>query len=135
MGVEPFLVASSLEGIIAQRLVRRLCLNCRRPTPIDEAVALELRLTPEQRATARIYTETGCDQCRQTGFRGRLGIFEILPVRDEIETLIVARAPSSAIKQKAVALGMKTLREDGWMKVLDGITTIGEVLRVTEETD
>ncbi len=135
MGVEPFLVASSLEGIIAQRLVRRLCPACRKPAAVDEALASELQLDAAARLAARIYHAGGCEKCRSTGFRGRVGIFEVLPVNDAIEPLIVSRTASSVIKQKAIAQGMKTLREDGWNKVLGGITTVEEVLRVTEETD
>jgi general secretion pathway protein E/type IV pilus assembly protein PilB len=135
MGVEPFLVASSLEGIIAQRLVRHLCPACRKPTTVDEALATELHLDPEARMKAKIYEANGCEKCRSTGFRGRVGIFEVLAVNDAIEPLIVARASISALKQQAIADGMRTLRDDGWAKVFDGTTTVDEVLRVTEETE
>jgi general secretion pathway protein E/type IV pilus assembly protein PilB len=135
MGVEPFLVASSLEGIIAQRLVRRLCPLCRQKAVIDDTLAAELHLAPEVRATASVFEARGCEKCRSTGFRGRLGIFELLAVNDAIEPLIVSRASASMLKQKALELGMKTLREDGWAKVLNGVTTVEEVLRVTEETE
>ncbi len=135
MGVEPFLVASSLDCIIAQRLVRRLCPACRRPAAVDEALAAELHLSPEARLKAAIFEANGCEKCRSTGFRGRLGIFEVLAVNESIEPLIVTRASSSALKQKALSQGMRTLREDGWAKVLNGVTTVEEVLRVTEETE
>jgi general secretion pathway protein E/type IV pilus assembly protein PilB len=135
MGVEPFLVASSLEGIIAQRLVRRLCPACRKPVPLDETLATELQVSPEARLNARIFEANGCEKCRNTGFRGRFGIFEVLAVNDTIEPLIVSRASTTALKQKALSQGMKTLREDGWAKVLEGTTTVEEVLRVTEESE
>jgi general secretion pathway protein E/type IV pilus assembly protein PilB len=135
MGVEPFLVASSLDCIIAQRLVRKLCPSCRKPASVDEALASELHLSPEARLKASIFEANGCEKCRSTGFKGRLGIFEVLAVTDAIEPLIVSRASASALKQKALSQGMKTLREDGWAKVLNGVTTVQEVLRVTEETE
>ncbi len=136
MGIEPFLVASSVEGIVAQRLVRGLCQTCRNPVKLDDAFLREHNFPMERLATeGPIYEATGCDECRGTGYKGRTGIFEILPVNDEIRPLIIAHASASAIKQQALAHGMKTLREDGWDKVLNGVTTIDEILRVTEEVE
>ena len=136
MGIEPFLVASSVEGIVAQRLVRGLCENCRQPVQLDPAFLHEHNFPLERLATeGPIYEANGCDECRGTGYRGRTGIFEILPVTDEIRPLIIAHASASEIKQMALGQGMKTLREDGWDKVLAGTTTIDEILRVTEEVD
>ena len=89
------------------------------------------KITPEN----PIYEAVGCDECRGTGYRGRSGIFEILPITDEIRPLIVANATASSIKQAALANGMKTLRQDGWEKVLSGVTTVDEILRVTEEVE
>ena len=136
MGIEPFLVSSSVEGIVAQRLVRGLCTACRRPANIDHNILADHgfpteKITPEN----PIYEAVGCDECRGTGYRGRSGIFEILPITDEIRPLIVANATASSIKQAALANGMKTLRQDGWEKVLSGITTVDEILRVTEEVE
>jgi type II secretory ATPase GspE/PulE/Tfp pilus assembly ATPase PilB-like protein len=136
MGIEPFLVSSSVEGIVAQRLVRGLCTTCREPTELNRTLLLEHgfpieKITPEH----PIYKAVGCDECRGTGYRGRSGIFEILPITDEIRPLIVANATASSIKQAALANGMKTLRQDGWEKVLNGITTVDEILRVTEEAE
>ncbi|MEA2068812.1 MAG: GspE/PulE family protein [Verrucomicrobiota bacterium] len=136
MGIEPFLVASSVEGIVAQRLVRGLCKACRQPVEIDEAFLREHNFPVERLATeGPIYEAVGCDECRGNGYKGRSGIFEILPVTDEIRPLIIAHASASAIKQQSLDQGMKTLREDGWDKVLDGITSIDEILRVTEEDE
>jgi type II secretory ATPase GspE/PulE/Tfp pilus assembly ATPase PilB-like protein len=136
MGIEPFLVSSSVEGIVAQRLIRGLCTACRRPVELDHSFLLEHgfpieKLTPEN----TIYEAVGCDECRGSGYRGRSGIFEILPITDEIRPLIVANATASSIKQASLEMGMKTLRQDGWEKVLQGITTVDEILRVTEEAE
>jgi type II secretion system protein E len=136
MGIEPFLVASSVEGIVAQRLVRGLCQACRRPVEVDDAFLREHNFPVERLATeGPIYEAVGCDECRGNGYKGRTGIFEILPVSDEIRPLVIAHASASSIKQQALEQGMKTLREDGWDKVLAGVTTIDEILRVTEEAE
>ncbi|MCF7864087.1 MAG: Flp pilus assembly complex ATPase component TadA [Kiritimatiellales bacterium] len=136
MGIEPFLVASSAEGIVAQRLVRGLCKACRQPVAVDEAFLREHNFPVERLATeGPIYEAVGCDECRGNGYKGRTGIFEIMPVTDEIRPLIIAHASASDIKQRAIEHGMKTLREDGWDKVLAGVTTIDEILRVTEEDE
>jgi general secretion pathway protein E/type IV pilus assembly protein PilB len=135
MGVEPFLVASSLEAVVAQRLVRRLCPACRKPLTPDRALLESAGFPVERLSATTIYDSAGCEACRMTGFRGRTGIYEVLQVGDAIEPLILQRASSSAVKQKAVGLGMRALRADGWLKVLEGITTVDEVLRVTEESD
>jgi len=137
MGIEPFLVASSVEGIVAQRLVRGLCKSCRQPIDVNEAFLREHNF-PIKRLEKEgpIYEAVGCDECRGNGYKGRTGIFELLPVTDEIRPLIIAHASASEIKQRASAVhGMKNLREDGWDKVLAGVTTIDEILRVTEEDD
>jgi len=136
MGIEPFLVASSVEGIVAQRLVRGLCTACRQPVEVDEAFLREHGFPTERlEKEGPIYEAVGCDECRGNGYKGRTGIFEILPVSDEIRTLIIAHSSASAIKQLALKAGMKTLREDGWDKVLAGVTTLDEILRVTEEDE
>lgn len=134
MGIEPFLVASSVEGIVAQRLVRRLCTACRKPLEVDRAL-LRRQNFPVERLEKEgpIYEAVGCDECRGNGYKGRTGIYEVMPVTDDIRPLIIAHASASAIKQKALDAGMKTLREDGWDKVLAGITTIDEILNATED--
>ncbi len=135
MGIEPFLVASSLEGLIAQRLVRRLCPNCKRPRETDEMFLESIGFPQERRSEGTIYEAVGCEDCRNTGFMGRTGIYEIIVVSDYIRPMVVARASSTEIKQMAIKHGMRILRHDGWTKVLKGITTIEEVLRVTEDAE
>ena len=137
MGIEPFLVASSVEGIVAQRLVRGLCSNCKQPVELDEAFLKEHNFPIERLATeGPIYEAVGCDECRGSGYKGRTGIFEILHVTDEIRPLVIAHASAADIKAKALEQGtMRVLREDGWDKVLNGVTTIDEILRVTEDND
>ncbi len=136
MGIEPFLVASSVEGIVAQRLVRGLCKACRRPVELEEAFLREHNFPIERLANeGPIYEAVGCDECRGNGYKGRTGIFEILPVNDDVRPLVIAHASASEIKARALQHGMRTLREDGWDKVLSGITTIDEILRVTEDNE
>ncbi|HMP76287.1 MAG TPA: ATPase, T2SS/T4P/T4SS family [Kiritimatiellia bacterium] len=135
MGIEPFLIASSVEGLVAQRLVRRLCPHCRRPWTIDESFLRTIGFPIERLSEGTIMEAVGCEECRNTGFRGRTGIYEILHVNDTIRPLIVSRASSSAIKQESIRNGMRTLREDGWTKALKGVTTLEEVLRVSEEDE
>ncbi len=135
MGIEPFLIASSVEGLVAQRLVRRLCPHCKRPWAVDEAFLKSINFPMERLSEGTIMEAAGCEECRGTGFRGRTGIYEILVINDTIRPLIVSRASSSAIKQEAIRLGMRTLREDGWTKALKGVTTLEEVVRVSEEDE
>ncbi len=134
MGTEPFLVSSSVLAVMAQRLLRRVCDQCRRvlrPTP--ELLA-EIGITPEQASGRTLYAGgAGCAACKETGYRGRTGIHELLVVDDEIRTLIMKNADAVAIRRAAADAGMLTLREDGATKVLAGETTIEEVLRVTQE--
>ncbi len=135
MGVEPFLVSSSLEAVIAQRLVRVLCKSCRRPRPSGDAFVAGAGFPVDRIGGTPIFEPGECEKCRHTGFHGRTGIYEVLLVTDEIRPMIVGRVTSNVIKQKAMAQGMKTLRDDGWDKVLRGITTVEEVLRVAEEDE
>ena len=133
MGVEPFLVASAVDAVVAQRLVRHLCSECRRVEEPDVGKLRNVAFPTEALSQASLYTENGCETCRMTGFRGRGGIFEVLQVTEAVESLVVARSSTHEIKQRALAQGMRTLRDDGWQKVLSGFTTVEEVLRVTEE--
>ncbi len=136
MGVEPFLVASSVEAIVAQRLVRMLCSACKRPLPEVDTLFLQgVNFPLEALGSNHIYAAVGCEKCRQTGFLGRSGIFEVLLVTDAIRPMIIARESANAIKQKGMAAGMRTLRDDGWAKALKGVTTVEEVLRVSEEDE
>ncbi|MBN1405248.1 MAG: Flp pilus assembly complex ATPase component TadA [Candidatus Omnitrophica bacterium] len=131
MGIEPYLVSSSVECAIAQRLVRLICSKCKKEIKLDDKLKKELGLKIDYSKT-KIYQGEGCPACKFTGFKGRTGIYEILPLTDEIRDLVLRRASADQIKQKAVALGMKTLFDDGVEKILAGVTTIGEVLRVTK---
>ncbi len=135
MGVEPFLVASSVEAIIAQRLVRLLCNSCKVKQHFDASFLKSIDFPISQVSDGKLYEAVGCEKCRKTGFLGRIGIFEILVVNDDIRSLITARESAKVIKQKALESGMCTLRNDGWRKVLKGHTTIEEVIRVSEEDE
>ncbi|MFB3895029.1 MAG: type II secretion system ATPase GspE [bacterium] len=130
MGIEPYLVASSVEGIMAQRLVRRICENCKEEQLIDKKEFAEYI---ERYNTHRVYHGKGCETCKKTGYRGRMGIFELLMIDDEIRDLVMQHSTAGNIKQHALAKQMKTLRDDGWEKVSTGLTTIEEVMRVTKE--
>lgn len=131
MGVEPFLAATSLIGILAQRLVRTLCGACKAPyrPPAELMRRLGITLPPE----GKLFKETGCPRCRQTGYHGRLGLFELLVPTEKIQDLIVRRAPAGVIQEEAVKSGMTTLRQDGILKLKAGVTSIAEVLRLTGE--
>ena len=131
MGVEPFLISSSLEAVLAQRLIRRICLNCRTAYEPKEELLMQMGLSPHEIGDKNFYYGTGCEACNQTGYKGRKGIYELLEISDPIRELINQRAPSIVIKQKAVELGMLTLREDGLRSIYDGDTTIEEVLKYT----
>jgi general secretion pathway protein E len=132
MGVEDYLLASSLLGVLAQRLVRVLCLACKRAAPAGPELAGE-HAVPGAEGVQSVYEEVGCRECAGTGYRGRSGIYELLPVNEDLRKMILARKPADQIKATAVELGMRTLRDDGWRKVAEGVTTGGEVLRVTQD--
>jgi type II secretory ATPase GspE/PulE/Tfp pilus assembly ATPase PilB-like protein len=128
LGVPAYLAAATVEGILAQRLVRRCCEHCRAPyAPRPDHVAL-LRARPS--GPVRLTHGTGCPRCRGTGFLGRVGLFEFLPMTEPLRDRIVQGATRSELRASAIAGGMRTLQEDGWRKVELGITTVEEVLRV-----
>jgi type IV pilus assembly protein PilB len=131
MGCEPFLVSASLEGVLAQRLVRSICKDCKAPYEPNEAILSQLGVSSHELGDKEFSTGAGCDICGQTGYRGRRGLYELLNVTDPIRELITARAPTVVLKQKAVELGMNTLREDGLRNIYEGHTTIEEVLKYT----
>jgi general secretion pathway protein E len=131
MGVEPYLLASVLEGVLAQRLVRRICQACRDE---DNPPAADLEaLGVNASADTLLFRGKGCDECRGTGYRGRSGIYELFPITEDVRSLVLRRASSREIRQHAIAAGMTTLRMDGWLKARQGGTTVEEVLRVTQE--
>ena len=136
MGVEPFLVSSCLEGVVAQRLVRRICPACREEYTPDDVVVEEIaRAWPDRSAGARFWRGRGCPECNFTGYRGRIALLEIMLLNDAIRSMIVHQRPSNEIKTQAIKNGMITLRRDGWARVLEGVTSVEEVLRVARKDD
>ena len=132
MGVEPFLVASAVECFIAQRLVRVICDNCKREFRPDKEILRELGVSRLDLSKIKLHEGKGCESCRFTGYKGRTAIYEILVMSEPIRELVLRRSSSDQIKKKALSLGMRTLRQDGWEKIKTGITTPGEVMRVTQ---
>ncbi len=132
MGIEPFLVASSVEAIMAQRLVRTICPHCSRPQKIDREYLLKVGFPEDEIDSTDFRKGVGCEQCRQLGYQGRTGIHELLVVTEAIRPLVMNRASAAAIGDVARRQGMRTLRQDGWRKVKAGVTTVEEVLRVTQ---
>ncbi len=132
MGIEPFLVASSVEAVMAQRLVRTICPGCKEERKVDPTYLKRIGFPPEEIPTAKFWQGTGCEECRQLGYQGRLGIYEILIMSEAIRSHILHRVAASTIAQTAIAEGMRTLRVDGWRKVKASLSTIEEVLRVTQ---
>ncbi len=131
MGVEPFMISASLEGVLAQRLVRRICPKCKTSYEPDEAILSQLGLSPHDIGDKTFYFGRGCDACNNTGYKGRKGLYELLKVSDPIRTMINERAPNVVLRQKAMELGMSTLRADGLRCIFEGITTIEEVIKYT----
>ena len=132
MGIEPFLVASSVEAVMAQRLVRTICPVCKTEQPVERTYLKKIGFPEELIDTTRFMRGAGCESCRQLGYQGRLAIYELLVLNEALRPLVLSRAASSTIAQRAIEQGMRTLRDDGWNKVRQGITTIEEVLRVTQ---
>jgi type IV pilus assembly protein PilB len=135
MGIEPFLISSSVIGVLAQRLARCICPKCKeayRP-PKDALRRLSEELAEEEDLV--LYRGAGCDHCRQTGYKGRTGVYELLVVTDRVRELVVRRAPANEIREAARAEGFRTMRDDGIRKVLEGVTTIEEILRVVYVTE
>jgi len=132
MGIEPFLVASSVEAVMAQRLVRTICPHCKEEQKVERNYLRRIGFPEDEIDTAKFYRGIGCEDCRQLGYQGRMGIYELLILNEALRPLILNRAPASTIAQKAMEHGMRTLRTDGWNKVKAGSTTIEEVLRVTQ---
>lgn len=132
MGIESFLISSAVNGIIAQRLVRVLCPVCKEPYAPDQQVLASIGMVDSGGGRV-LYREKGCPNCLQTGYKGRCGIYELMPLDDQIKAMILTTADATAIKQRAVAQGMRSLLQEGGLKALAGITTIGEVFRVTQQ--
>jgi type IV pilus assembly protein PilB len=133
IGAEPFVIASALVGVVAQRLVRRLCVHCRRQYTPPPDVLRSLNIPEAEAAVIPFYKSVGCDQCNHTGYRGRIGIYEVMRVADKLRRLISTKASEDQIREAAIAGGMVTLGEDGLAKVKSGVTTPEELLRVVTE--
>jgi len=131
MGVEPFLVSSSLNLIVAQRLARRVCMKCREEARIPAKALADAGMKPERIRLAKAVKGKGCDECNGTGFRGRVALYEVMPIKEEIKDLVLRGGSALDLKREAIRLGMKTLRQAGLSKIEEGVTTLEEVLRVT----
>ncbi len=131
MGLEPFLISASLEGVLGQRLVRKICKTCRTAYEPDQEIIDMLGVDPVEIADKNFYFGKGCADCSGSGYKGRQGLFELLIVNDALRELITKKAPTLVLKQKAIELGMRTLRDDGLRAIFDGATTVDEVLKYT----
>jgi type IV pilus assembly protein PilB len=133
MGIEPFLISSAVILILAQRLIRKICMDCREPIKVHPQLLIDLGIPADEVKSFEVYKGKGCPICNNTGYKGRVGLYEVMPMKEEVKELILSRASTSEIKKEAIRLGMKTLRQSGIMKIKDGVTTIEEVLRSTIE--
>jgi len=133
MGIEPFLISSAVILILAQRLIRKICMDCREPIKVHPQLLIDLGIPPDEVKSFPVYKGKGCPICNNTGYKGRLGLYEVMPMKEEVKELVLSRASTTEIKKEAMRLGMKTLRQSGIMKIKDGVTTIEEVFRSTIE--
>ncbi len=131
MGIEPFLISSAVILILAQRLARKVCEECREPAKVHPQLLIDLGVAPDEVKSFPVYKGKGCSICNNTGYKGRIGLYEVMVMKEEIKELILSRASTSEIKKEAMRLGMKTLRQSGIIKIREGMTTIEEVLRTT----
>jgi type IV pilus assembly protein PilB len=133
MGIEPFLISSSLVMVIAQRLARRICPDCKREQQVSPEALLKIGFDEAMLDRAKCYVGAGCSSCANTGYRGRLAIYEVMPIKDELKDLILQGSSAHEVKREAMRLGMLTLRQSGIRKVLEGLTSIDELIRTTFE--
>ncbi|NLF16481.1 MAG: type II secretion system ATPase GspE [Lentisphaerae bacterium] len=131
MGIEPFLISSTLVGVLAQRLIRRVCNACKTEYEAEDKELEQMGITREQLGTRKLCRGRGCEMCNNTGYRGRIGIFELLRVTSDIQSMINKRVPTQAIRDRAIEQGMRTMRADGMIAAMNGITTVDEVMRFT----
>ena len=131
MGVEPFLVTASVNAILAQRLARRICRECAEPVKVDVQSLIDLGMTKEEAQSTTVMQGKGCRACNETGFKGRVALYEIMPMSDELKDLVLQGVSSVELKREAIALGMKTLRQSALTKLREGVTTISEVVRAS----
>ncbi len=133
MGIEPFLISSAVVLILAQRLIRKVCPECKEPIKVHPQLLIDLGIPPDEVKSFQVYKGKGCSLCNNTGYKGRVGLYEVMPMKEEIKELVLSRASTSEVKKEAIRLGMKTLRQSGIAKIKEGMTTIEEVLRSTME--
>jgi type IV pilus assembly protein PilB len=131
MGIEPFLVSSSVILIMAQRLARKICTQCKEEEKIPPPALINVGFTAEEINTVKCYKGKGCPACNGTGYKGRIALYEVMPIKEELKELILEGASTTELKKAAIRHGMKTLRMSGLTKVAEGVTTIEEVMRVT----
>ena len=131
LGVEPFLITATIEGVVAQRLVRRICAKCRTEYEPDDEQIFELRLDRDLIKEKTFYYGKGCNRCNNTGYKGRLGLYEIMTFSDNIRNMIMEKASTNLLRDEAVKNGMIMLRENGLSAIYDGITTVDEVIKET----
>jgi type IV pilus assembly protein PilB len=131
LGMPSFLITASLEGVLAQRLVRRICVDCRTEFEPSDELIMELGLSPSEAKGRSYFYGRGCERCNNTGYKGRVGIFELMIVNDDVRDLIMANASADEIRSLARSQGMVTLRDSGLKMIFDGVTTIDEVVRET----
>jgi type IV pilus assembly protein PilB len=131
MGIEPFLITSAVLLILAQRLARKVCTECKEPVQVNPKLLLGLGVPREEINGFPVYKGKGCTLCSNTGYKGRIGLYEVMPLSNELKELVLSRASTVEIKQEAIRLGMKTLRMAGISKIREGMTTIEEILRTT----
>jgi type IV pilus assembly protein PilB len=131
MGVEPFLVGNSVNLVCAQRLVRRICEACKEPLDIAPAKLVDAGVDPVDAPAFQAFRGRGCDRCRGSGYKGRVGVFEVMEVTEGVRDLVIASAPVTEVRRQAMREGMTTLRQSGLQKVREGVTTIEEVVRET----
>jgi type IV pilus assembly protein PilB len=131
MGIEPFLITSSVILILAQRLIRKVCSECREQIKVHPQLLIDLGVSPDEAKNFSVYKGKGCAICSGTGYKGRVGLYEVMTMKEEVKELVLSRSSTSEIKKEAIRMGMKTLRQSGIHKVKEGLTTIEEVLRAT----
>jgi type IV pilus assembly protein PilB len=135
MGIEPFLVASAVNLITAQRLGRRVCSECKQPEDIPKQALIDAGVSPEEVDEFTCYRGTGCPTCNNTGYKGRIGIYQIMPMFEELRELVLAGANTAEIKRESMRLGVKTMRQSALTKLKEGVTSFEEVLRSTVGDD
>jgi type IV pilus assembly protein PilB len=131
MGIEPFLVTSSLNAIVAQRLARRICPDCKEETEVPAQALIDIGVSPEEAGDFVVYKGKGCSTCASTGYKGRVALYEVMRMNDELKELVLNGASTIELKREAMRHGMRTLRQAGILKIKEGVTTIEEVLRAS----